>query len=77
MGLNYRFNLKEPHNTQIAGYSDSDFAGDLDSRKSTSDYVFMLAGAAISWCSKQQEVIAKLICEAEYIALDAAATEVI
>ena len=32
----------------IEGYSDSDFAGDVDDRKSTSGYVFTLVGAAIS-----------------------------
>ncbi|ORU94050.1 MAG: hypothetical protein A6F71_09130 [Cycloclasticus sp. symbiont of Poecilosclerida sp. M] len=31
------------------GYSDSDWAGDLDDRKSTSGYIFMLCGAGISW----------------------------
>ena len=33
---------------QVEGYSDSDFAGDIDDRKSTSGYVFTLAGGAIS-----------------------------
>jgi len=32
----------------LIGYTDSDFAGDLDDRKSTAGYVFTLAGAAIS-----------------------------
>ena len=34
---------------EIEGYSDADFAGDIDDRKSTSGYVFTLAGGAISW----------------------------
>jgi hypothetical protein len=33
----------------VFGYVDSDFAGDLDKRRSTSGYVFTLAGGAISW----------------------------
>jgi hypothetical protein len=36
----------------VCGYVDSDFAGDLDKRRSTSGYVFTLAGGAISWMSK-------------------------
>ena len=32
---------------EIEGYSDSDFAGDIDDRKSMSGYVFTLAGGAI------------------------------
>ena len=35
----------------VYGYVDSDFAGDLDKRRSTSGYVFTLAGGAISWMS--------------------------
>ena len=34
-------------------YSDSDFAGCVDSRKSTSRYIFMMSGGAISWSVKQ------------------------
>ena len=40
----------------IEGYSDLDFAGDVDDRKSTSGYVFTLAGGAISWKSSKQTV---------------------
>lgn len=36
---------------EIIGYSDFDFAGCQDSRKSTSGYIYMLAGRAISWRS--------------------------
>jgi hypothetical protein len=36
----------------VCGYVDSDFAGDLDKIRSTSGYVFTLAGGAISWMSK-------------------------
>jgi hypothetical protein len=35
----------------IKGYSDADYAGDKDDRKSTTGYVFTLAGGAISWRS--------------------------
>ena len=36
---------------EVIGYTDSDFRGCEDSRKSTSGYVFVLAGGAISWKS--------------------------
>jgi hypothetical protein len=36
----------------VYGYVDSDFAGDLDKRRSTSGYVFTLEAGAISWMSK-------------------------
>ncbi|KAH9751503.1 hypothetical protein KPL71_014323 [Citrus sinensis] len=52
----------------VKGYVDSDFAGDLDKRKSTTGYVFTLAGAAVSWVSKLQTVVALSTIEAEYMA---------
>ncbi|RVW81995.1 Retrovirus-related Pol polyprotein from transposon TNT 1-94 [Vitis vinifera] len=53
---------------EIVGYSDSDFAGCLDSRRSTSGYIFMLAGGAVSWKSVKQTLIASSTMEAEFIA---------
>ena len=59
----------------IYGYSDADYAGDPDTRKSTSGYVFMLGGGAVSWSSKLQPVVAMSTTEAEYIAVATAAKE--
>ena len=36
------------------GYSDVDWAGDLDGRRSTSSYLFKFSGAAVRWRSKKQ-----------------------
>ena len=41
-------------NLEVVGYSDTNFAGYVDSRKSTSGYIFILAGGAISWRSVKQ-----------------------
>jgi hypothetical protein len=43
---------------EIKGYSDADYAGDKDERKSTTGYVFTLAGGAISWRSCKQTIVA-------------------
>lgn len=59
----------------IEGYSDSDWAGDKESRKSTSGYIFMLNGGPVSWCSKRQATVALSSTEAECIALTLAAKE--
>ena len=61
--------------SELMGYSDSDWAGDLDDRKSTSGYVFLLSGAAVSWRSKKQSCVALSTAEAEYMALASAAQE--
>ncbi len=52
----------------IIGYCDADYAGDLDTRRSTTAYVFILHGGAITWLSKRQSTVAASTTEAEYIA---------
>ena len=59
----------------IYGYADADFAADLDSRKSTTGWIFMFNGGAISWRSHQQSITALSTSEAEYMALSDAAKE--
>ena len=61
--------------TRITGFTDSDWAGDIDTRKSTSGYVFTLYGGAVSWKSTRQNVVATSSTEAEYIACSNAAKE--
>jgi Reverse transcriptase (RNA-dependent DNA polymerase) len=60
---------------QFIGYTDSDYAGDVNQRKSTSGYVFMYGGAAVAWSSKLQTVVATSTCEAELIAAARAVKE--
>jgi hypothetical protein len=62
-------------NGELHGYSDSDFAGDIEYRKSTSGYVFFFAGGVISCQSKRQTVTALSTTEAEYYALYKAVME--
>ena len=59
----------------VYGYVDVDYTGDLDKRRSTTGYVFTLAGGAISWMSKLQEIVALSTTEAEYIATSNAIKE--
>ncbi len=48
----------------LIGYIDSDFAGSLDDRKSTSSYVFHLGLGVISWASKKQPIVTLSSAEA-------------
>jgi hypothetical protein len=57
--------------------SDSDWAGDIDTRKSTSGYILFGAGAPIAWMSKLQPVVAISSMEAEYIAAFYALQEIV
>jgi len=58
---------KKGGDANIVAYTDSDFAGDLDDRRSTSRYVFLLGSGAVSWSSKKQAVVSLSTTEAEYI----------
>ena len=49
---------KKTENLEVVGYSDADFAGCVDTKKSTSGCVFMLANGAISWKSSKQSLTA-------------------
>ena len=61
----------------IKGYTDADFAGDVDDRKSTSGHVFLFGGTAVSWLSKKQSCVAKYTMEAEYIACSTAVSNAV
>lgn len=54
---------------EVIGYTDADYAGCIDTRKSTSGYVFTLANSPITWKSQEQNVVAQSTTEAEYLAL--------
>ena len=64
MGLLY---IGNEETTTFVGYSDANWAGDLDDRKSTSVYVFQISNAAISWRSKKQSRVALSTAEAKYM----------
>jgi hypothetical protein len=59
----------------LTGYSDSDWAGDKDTRKSVSGYLFLVSGGVVSWRSQRQSVVALSSTEAEYVALAEACKE--
>ena len=73
-GILYRREEENMH-MPLAGFSDADWAGDVETRRSTSGMVFMMAGAAISWRSKSQKTVALSTCEAELMALAATLQE--
>lgn len=61
----------------LEGYSDADFAGDTQDRKSTSGYVFQFCGTAISWASQKQRLVVLSTTEAEFVAASEASREAI
>jgi len=53
---------------EVIGYTDSNFPGCIDTRKSTFDYMYLLAGGVISWKSAKQSIIVASTMEAEFVA---------
>ncbi len=71
--ITYRARAAKDTNT-FHGFADAGYAN-CDDLKSTSGYVFLAAGGAITWRSKKQTVVALSSTEAEYVALSEAGRE--
>ncbi|XP_061367712.1 secreted RxLR effector protein 161-like [Gastrolobium bilobum] len=53
---------------KLTGYSDSDWCGDVDDRKSMAGYLFFMGNTAFTWVSKKEPIVTLSTCEAEYVA---------
>ena len=60
---------------ELVGYTDSDHAGDIEDRKSTSGNVFSLGNNLVTWSSQKQKIVTLSSCEAEYVAAAVAACQ--
>lgn len=67
--------LSKHEGDELKGWCDSDFAGNVDTRKSQSGYIFTLYGSVVSWKSSLQSVVALSTTETEFMALTAAVKE--
>lgn len=56
-------------------YSDADFAGDEDERRSTSEYIAIMNGVPVAWASRRQKIVTLSTAEAELVAASQAAQE--
>jgi hypothetical protein len=72
--LNYCL-VYEFDNNPLIGYADSDFASDVNTKKSTSGWLYKVFGATVNWTTRKQRAIALSTTEAEFVALSTAATE--
>jgi hypothetical protein len=59
----------------VCGFADASYAGCVDTRRSTTGFVFMMHGWAIAWGSRTWPTVATSTCEAEYMAAGAAVRE--
>ena len=75
--LGLKFKLDDIVGSHLVGYVDSDFASDLDKRRSTTGYMFTLAKAPVSWRLTLQSTIALSTIVAKYMAVTEAIKEAI
>lgn len=73
LGLWYR----RTDDVKLTGFTDSDWAGCQDERKSTSGYLFLIGDTPVSWSTKKQTSVALSTAEAEYAAASAAACQAV
>ena len=63
---------KKEDDSKMVGYTDSNYAGDIDDRKSTSGSIFMMSSEAICWSLKKQLIVTLSTTKAEFVAAVAA-----
>ena len=66
--------MKGDTNCDLIGFSDGDFARDINDQRSTSSQIFFLSGRLVNWTS-QKQIVALSSCEVEYISAMAAACQ--
>ena len=73
------FGLTYSRDTNLSptAFVDADYGGCRDTRRSTSGYVFMMAGGAVTWSSKWQATVALSTVEAEYVAMSRCAQQIV
>ena len=59
----------------ITGYSDADYASDLETRRSTTGNIFCLSSGPVAWSSQRQRLVTLSTTESEYVAAATAAKE--
>ena len=62
---------------KTARFVDTNLTGDIDNRKSTTGFVFILGGTTISWASNLQKIVVMSTTKAEYVVATEAAKEMI
>ncbi|XP_076911376.1 secreted RxLR effector protein 161-like [Bidens hawaiensis] len=75
IGLGVEF--KRESSTELNGFCDADYAGNPNTRRSTTGFVFFVVKNMVSWCSKRQPTVSLSNTEAEYRASAMAAQELV
>jgi len=73
--LNYGLKIKRSKSMMISAFSDADWAGCPDDRRSTGGFAVFLGENLVSWTARKQATVSRSSTEAEYKALANATTE--
>jgi hypothetical protein len=75
--MNFGLLYTDKFDVQLAGFSDSDWAGNPDDRRSTTGYAFNIGSGVVSWRSKKRPTVSLSSTEAEYKAMASATCEAV
>ena len=75
--LNYGLTYSREFELSPTAFVDADYGGCRDTRRSTSGYIFTMAGGPVTWSSKRQATVALSTVEAEYVAMSRCAQQMI
>ena len=75
--LIYKIERRNTQKWELRAYSDSDWAGDADDRRSVTGFCILLNGCLISWKSRGQKTVTLSLSEAEYVAVADICTEIL
>jgi hypothetical protein len=64
-------------NSSLHAYSDPDWAGSIDDRRSTSGFCIFLGKNFIFWSAKKQNIVSRSSTEAEYRSLEVTCAELL
>jgi hypothetical protein len=76
LGLTFHPCSEEEAAPVLCAYTDADWAGDTDTRRSTTGYAVMMHGCCVAWLSKKQPTVALSSAEAEYMAIGMGVREI-
>ena len=75
--MDYGLTYSRHFDLSPTAFVDADYGGCRDTRRSTSGYVFIMAGGAVTWSSKRQATVALSTVEAEYVAMSRCAQQMV
>ena len=75
--MDYRLTYYRDSELPPVAYVNTNYGGCKDTCRSTSGYVFIMAGGAVTWSSKRQSTVALSMVEAEYVAMSRCAQQML